>query len=201
MEDINKRTLASYEAAAEDYIRNTAERGIDIEYWIRKSLHDLSFEANILEIGSASGIDAKFIEEQGYRVEKTDATEKFVSILQRDDPSAHALNVITDEIPGTYDLILANAVLLHFTEKDAEIAVQKIHDALNAKGVFALTLKEGVGEFWQENKEMPPRFFRYWTKESITEFLRTVGFADIDVWAVSANKFNASWLMIIAKKA
>ena len=201
MEGINKKTLESYEGAIDEYIQNTSStRNEDIKHWIDKSLQTLDVTAKILEIGSASGVDAQLIEEKGYTVEKTDAIQGFVSLLQKSDPTARILNVLTDEIDSYYDLIIANAVFLHFTEMEMETAVSKVYNALAAKGIFSLTLKEGEGEFWQDNKDMPPRFFRYWLKEDIIALLTEIGFVDIDAWIVPSGSSGAQWIMIVARK-
>lgn len=202
MSDTNKKTLESYETSIDEYIQNTPnKRGAVVEDWIDKSTEALKPDAKILEIGSAYGRDAKIIEEKGFRVEKTDATKGFVDILRKEDPSAHTLNILTDDLPGDYDLIIANAVFLHFNDTEVQHASKKVFDALNADGVFALTLKQGDGEAWQDNKGMGPRYFNYWSKDGIVELLSKTGFASVDAWIDSSDSSSATWVMILAKKA
>ena len=202
MEDSNKKTIESYELGINEYIQNTpSKRGEVVEDWIEKSTRDLEPDAKILEIGSAYGRDAKIIEEKGLHVEKTDATKGFVDILRKDDPSAHVLDILTDEINNTYDLIIANAVFLHFNDKEIHIASTKAFNALNPSGRLALTLKSGEGEAWQSNKGMAPRFFNYWSKEGIVELLvNEIGFSSIDAWLDSSDSSNATWIMVVARK-
>lgn len=201
MQETNKTTIDSYEKGINEYIQTLPnKRGGVVEDWIEKSLESLNPEAKILEIGSATGRDARIIEEKGFYVEKTDATRGFVELLQKDDSNARTLNVITDEIDGTYDLIIANAVFLHFNNDETLRAVSKVYAALEANGVFSLTLKQGDGEAWQTNKGMAPRFFHFWSKEAIVELLRTIGFVDINAWTDSADGSGTTWIMVIAKK-
>ena len=202
MEDTNKKTIDSYETGFNEYISNAPNnRGAAVEGWLNKSVQMLKPDASILEIGSAYGRDAKMIEEKGFHVEKTDATKGFVDILQKDDPTARILNIITDDINDSYDLIIANAVFLHFNDSEIQSAVKKVHDALNAAGKFSFTLKEGIGEAWQTNKGMGPRFFNFWSKDSIVELLAAAGFSNIDAWVDSSDSSNVTWIMIIANKA
>lgn len=201
MQETNKRTIESYEQGVNEYIQHTpSKRGGVVEGWIEKSLASLQLDAKILEIGSAYGKDAKIIEEKGFYVEKTDATKGFVELLKKDDSNARIFNIITDVIDNKYDLIIANAVFLHFNDSETRLATSKVYDALNTGGVFSLTLKQGEGEAWQSNKGMSPRFFNFWPKDKIVEFLTKVGFRDIDAWIDSSDGPGTTWIMIIARK-
>jgi 2-polyprenyl-3-methyl-5-hydroxy-6-metoxy-1,4-benzoquinol methylase len=201
MKDTNKMTIEAYEAGIDQYIQNTPnKRGAVVEDWIDKSIAGLPLDAKILEVGSAYGRDAKIIEEKGYRVEKTDATQGFVSILQQDDPTAHHLNILTDPIETGYNLIIANAVLLHFTVEETKSVAHKILQALTENGTFAFTVKVGKGEAWQDNKGMGRRYFKYWSKEDIVSLLSDVGYTNINAWVDSSDGTGVSWIMIIAKK-
>ncbi len=201
MSTTNKTTLDSYESSIQEYIQNTPyKRGGVVEGWIDKSLEMLKPGAKILEIGSAYGRDAKLIEHKGFAVEKTDATKGFVEILQKDDPSARVLNILTDDINDTYDLLIANAVFLHFNDDETIMATRKVYDALNQGGTFSLTLKQGEGEGWQDNKGMGSRYFNYWSKEGITELLLSAGFSEVTAWADASDGSGTTWLMVIARK-
>lgn len=201
MQESNKATIHSYETGIDQYIQNSrVKRGGEVDNWIEKSLQPLRQDAKILEIGSAYGRDAKIIEEKGFRVEKTDATEGFVNILKKEDPKARILNIISDDIDDTYDLIIANAVFLHFNDTEIRLTTKKVYDALNLHGMFSLTLKQGEGETWQSNKGMAPRYFNFWSKEAIVELLTKIGFIDINAWIDSSDKSGAAWIMIIARK-
>lgn len=201
MEDTNKKTIESYESSIDEYIQNTpSKRGAVVEDWIDKSIQTLEPSAKILEIGSAYGRDARLIEEKGFYVEKTDATKGFVDILQNEDPTARVLNIITDDLNDTYDLVIANAVFLHFNDDEIQSTTTKVYNALNPGGIFSLTLKQGEGEAWRNDKGMAPRFFNYWSKDGIIELLTKIGFTDINAWVDSSDGSGATWIMVISKK-
>jgi len=201
MSETNKKTIESYETGINEYIQNAPnKRGGVVEDWINRSVEALAQDAKILEIGSAYGRDAKIIEEKGFYVEKTDATKGFVKILQEEDPTARVLNILSDEIDDSYDLVIANAVFLHFSDDETRIATIKVYEALNPGGIFSLTLKEGDGETWQSNKGMAPRFFNFWSKERIANVLSSVGFDNIDTWTDSSDGSGTTWIMVVAKK-
>jgi SAM-dependent methyltransferase len=201
MTDSNQKTVESYENGVNQYIQNSPNRrGRPVQDWIDKSLEGLAKDARILEFGSAYGRDADYMESKGFYVEKTDVTRGFVDILKQKDPKAHLLNAITDDIPGVYELIIANAVLLHFTTEETAHVAEKVLRALPPGGRFALTLKQGDGEGWQEKKEMGPRYFNYWQRDGIVELLSKLGFIDINAWVDESDSANATWIMVIAEK-
>lgn len=196
----NSRTLESYNNHVPEYVDGTAQEvSGTVKEWLDATFSDVPKDASILEFGSAFGRDAAYLQEQGYQVACTDATLAFVDLLRQKGFNANELNAITDELPQDIDVVLANAVLLHFTRDETEAVTAKVHDALKPGGKFAFTLKQGEGEEWSEGKLGAPRFFVYWTGEQIRDVLARAGFEDVDVSANRSTK-NATWLHIIAKK-
>jgi SAM-dependent methyltransferase len=178
----NQITLRAYEKNIEAYVeRMPHEVPEELGRWLDEILADVPTTANILELGSAYGRDAAYIESLGYRVERTDAAQGFVDLLRGYGFEARNLNAITNDIPGPYDFVLASTVLLHFTRVESELVSRKVFAALNVGGKFALSLIQGEGEEWAEGKLGAPRFFCYWTAEQIGRLLTGVGFSDIEV--------------------
>lgn len=201
MSKTNQQTVQSYEDHVQDYIDGTPQQvdGI-LKEWLDKTLTMTAKDARILELGSAMGRDAAYLQSQGYTVECTDVTEGFVELLKEKGFNARKLNAITDEFSDQYGLILASAVLLHFTREETAQVLRKIYDALNEGGIFAFTLKEGEGEEWSSEKLDSPRFFCYWTADQIAEYLQDAGFEKIDISEGQVGSRNVSWLQIIAQK-
>ena len=202
MSNSNKTTVESYEKAIDKYIQDTVSiPSYWVTDWLNESLRGLDHEARILEIGSAFGRDAKYIESLGYKVEKTDAVQGFISILQKEDSTAHYFNAINDEISDNYDLVFANAVFLHFTRDETESVSKKILNSLNNGGRFAISLKQGNGEEWSSRKVDNPRYFCYWQKDEIQAMLYKVGFSNVTISIDGTDiKKNNIWLMIVATK-
>ncbi len=118
MSETNERTLKSYNNHLQEYIDGTpheVESDASIKAWIDKALSMLPENGVILEIGSGFGRDADYIEQAGFKVVRTEAAHSFVDYLNKNKKGAIELNVITDEIEGEYDMVFANAVLLHLT--------------------------------------------------------------------------------------
>ena len=201
MGEANERTLQAYEQHIKEYIDGTPQEvSGGVKEWIDRMLEDLPKDAKIIEIGSAFGRDAKYIEQQGYVVERTDATHGFVELLQEDGYDAKDFNLITDNFEGQYDVAFADAVLLHFTRQELELSVAKVNSVLVQSGQFVFSLKQGEGEVWTEDKLNAPRFFRYWTEPQIREVLERLGFAEVEVTNRELGNNSPKWLHIIATK-
>ncbi len=200
MNDSNRHTIQAYEEHVQEYINGTAQDAGDIvKVWLDKALAGLPKDAAILEFGSALGRDAAYMQNLGYKVQCTDAVQAFVDLLKKKGFNARLLNAITDDIDGSYDLILAKAVLLHFTREETAQVLRKALDALNDGGTLAFTLKQGEGEKWSEEKLGAPRYFCFWTEEQMRPLLENSGFTDIKV-TVDRVDANTAWLQITAKK-
>jgi SAM-dependent methyltransferase len=203
MNQTNPTTVQSYDDHIQEYIDGTPQtvEGF-VQEWIDRALEGLPTDAKILELGSAFGRDANYIESKGFRVERTDVTPGFVTLLQEQGHAARLLNAITDDFGSGYDLIFADAVLLHFTREETRSVIAKAYGALSEHGRLAFTVKYGEGETWSDEKLGAPRFFCYWTKETMQPLLETAGFASInirdDFTATVGSK--AKWVQVIADK-
>lgn len=194
----NDETIKSYEQSVAQYAAATPSTVNDVlKSWLDASVKDLPFSATIFEIGSGTGRDALYLQSLGYTVRCSDATEAFRKQLRQNGLMVENFNVITDEFEDTYALILADAVLLHLTAEQTNIALKKIYHALIPDGRLALTLKEGEGTEWTDHKIGLPRYFTYWTEEAIRHSLNEAGFKAIDI---SRNgPTERRWLSIIAR--
>lgn len=195
----NNLTIDTYNASIQKYIDSTPVEvfGVVKDY-INKALEELPKYADILEIGSGLGYEADYIDSLGYSVVRTDAASGFVDFMKSRGSEASILNAITDDLPSDLDLVIANAVLLHFSREDSERVIHKIYRVLKPGGRFAFAIKQGCGEEWSDEKLGSPRYFYYWEEGQIYELLRSVGFAGVDI---STDQLpNATWLNIVADK-
>ncbi len=174
----NALTLATYEECAELYIERTSQEVAgSLKKWLDAALLELPTDAKILEIGSGGGRDASYIESLGYtRLTCSDAADSFVQWLLEHGHVAAPLNILTEEIDGSFDLILADAVFLHFTPEELQIVLGKCLRALNPGGSLAFTVKTGEGSEITNDKLDQPRFFQYWGPYDITRRVIHVGF-------------------------
>lgn len=142
-----QRTVQSYERFARQYDTLVSERRPPyIEDALRRFVQCLPPGGSVLEIGSGTGRDADFVESLGAAVRRTDATQAFLSLMAERGKQADLLNVLTDELGGPYDGVLAMAVLIHVDREQVDPVLRKIHTALKPSGVFLVAMRKGEGE-------------------------------------------------------
>jgi SAM-dependent methyltransferase len=198
--DCNQQTIQSYEAHVQEFINGTPhDVSGALKDWIDEAVSGLPEDADVLEFGSAFGRDASYLHSLGYKVECSDATQSFVDLLKLEGFNARKLNAITDELGRRYDLVLANAVLLHFSRDEAKSVLTKVYASLKDNGRFAFTLKQGDGEKWTDDKLGAPRYFCFWRANQIRQLVKDTGFTDVKVNGDIASS-NATWLQIVATK-
>ena len=199
-EDINKKTLEAYEQGVEQYNAAAIPISGSLKDWIDASLKLLPANAHILELGSAHGRDADYIEAKGFKVDRTDAAQAFVDYLKSLNKDARLLNALTDNYGGPYDMVYANAVLLHFTPEQAASVLEKVHNALKPSGLFSFSVKIGDGFAWSKAKLNAPRYFTYWQEQPLKELVANAHF-DIIYWQeAKTGHTSEDWYHIIARK-
>lgn len=195
--ETNRTTLTTYQEKFNNYIAGTPHEVSGTQKdWIDRLLQRVDAKTSILEIGSAFGRDASYIQQAGYmNVTVTDAFDAAVdSLKEHGFTSAQKLNILTDEPEGEYGLIFASAVFLHFTENEFELALSNIHNHLGAKGLLAFTVKEGDGEEWSSAKMEAPRFFHYWREVPLKNMVQKCGYKVLEI--TTNEEFSQKWLAV-----
>ncbi|TGQ74462.1 MAG: class I SAM-dependent methyltransferase [Mesorhizobium sp.] len=100
----------------------------------------------VLEIGSGPGRDADFLETLGVEVRRTDATRRFLELQAARGKAGELLDVITDELGGPYDAVVALAMLIHVPRDQIDQVLAKIARSLRPGGAFVVTMRDGDGE-------------------------------------------------------
>ena len=149
----------------------------------------------VLEIGSGPGRSALELERRGMSVRRTDATVGFVERLRADGHPADVLDALTDDLGGPYDVLLADAVLLHFSRDDLAAL---LHRATSAAQWLAFTVKDGDGEVWTSVKLDEPRWFVYWREPALRELLETTGWQVVTLEHHSGR--HDDWLSVLARR-
>ncbi|QEE42296.1 class I SAM-dependent methyltransferase [Methylobacterium sp. WL2] len=197
----NRTTLSSYAAKFRQYgERSTQTLAGASKTWIDQILIGLEPDAAIFEMGTAHGRDAAYIAARGYAVLCSDAVPEFVAELLAKGVPAIVFDLLTDPFERQYDLILANAVLLHFTDAEFDHALLKTVGALSAGGRFAFTLKAGQGSEWSNAKIDAPRYFRYWSRDELIERFDAHGLRDFTIDAVTTDRAHAEWIYVTVRR-
>lgn len=189
-------TLGSYERAAQRYADRTGGPGPASRAFLDR-LADLLGRGHVLEIGSGTGMDATYLERRGVSVSRTDAAPAFVEMMRAAGHEARVLDIRTDDLGGSWDAVLAMAVLLHLDRAQFADALQRIRQAVVDGGIFAFTLKEGDGEAWSEAKLDLPRHFTYWREAALRPVLRRTGWDVMSIDEVAGQRER--WLFVMAR--
>lgn len=201
MNDENQKTLKAYEHGLDAYnAAKIPEVTGSVKEWVDASLAMIPNEGSVLEIGSAHGRDADYIESKGFSIDRTDAVDSFVEYMRSNGKEARLLNALTDNFGIDYDMIYANAVLLHFTPEQSLGVMQKAYASLKRNGVFAFSVKIGNGSEWSSSKLNAPRYFTYWNEKGLREIISKTDF-EIAFWEEgSTGHDNSDWYHVILKK-
>lgn len=200
-ENANHRTLQSYQYKTQEYVDGTPPIDNALQAWLDASLAHIPRDGKILEVGSGFGRDAEYIRDKGFDIECSDAVPNFVELLQKKGFKTRSLDLLKNEINNSYDMVLADAVLLHFNPEESKLVARKIHKALNQGGIFALSMKQGDGSVWTEEKLGEPRYFCYWKPKGLKDMLEDCGFEWLGMGRNFTSHNNASWMHIILKNA
>lgn len=166
------QTIESYEEYAEQYSRNVAHVPAPNDAAaLRRIAAEAGNGGRILEIGSGPGWEADFLETLGASVRRTDATRRFLEIQSARGKTGDILNVITDELGGPYDAVVAMCVLIHVPRDQIDQVLTKIAQALRPGGAFLVSMRDGDGETVGKYHTV------YWRRDDFASRMETAGFA------------------------
>ncbi len=190
-----RQTVQSYERSAREYDQLVdPRRPPHIQRALRQLVEAVPPGATVLEIGSGPGRDADVLESLGLVVRRTDATQAFIDLMAERGKQADLLNVVTDELGGPYDGVLAMGVLIHVDREQVDAVLRRIHDALKPGGAFLAAMRKGKGETTGEYHTV------CWTREDFTERLAAAGLSA--EWnADSVGRDGNDWTTYLARRA
>ena len=214
----NKKTLEVYDMNAQMYMDHTidsinaepekAERKkLALQEFIKKSYSSLKGGSKILEIGSADGENAKYLENLGYDVTASDVANAFIEACKKENLNTIKFNVLEDEFPEKYNGVFCWRVFVHFTKEDVEKTLNRVYENLEDNGIFIFNVMNG------ENKESlsewvdfegvyhmgVERFYNYFIKDELDEMLKHIGY-EIVSFHTEGGSNKDKWLVYALKK-
>jgi len=161
-----KITLETYDKIAERWHKEHKIPG----FWKNEMtlFNKLLPSGSLLEIGSGGGRDAKELIQLGYKYTGTDISSGLLEIAKKEIPTATFLqqSVYDLNFAEKFDGFWASAVLLHIPKTRIAEALGKIHHVVKTNGIGFISMKQGSGETFYDN-----RFFAYYTQEEFRNIL------------------------------
>ncbi len=200
----NRETISQYELVAERYLSLSGGKIKPwVKSWIKDGLKGIDRSAKILELGSASGRDARYIEGLGYsNLVVSDVVGVFLEHLEdMGFADVRKIDVLADDLGGGWEAIYASAVFLHLRKSELKLALSKIYSALSDNGRLLFSVQSGDGEGWKVS-EKGRRWFAYWTETELRVLLTEVGFGFIETRLSCEDDDGAAgkWIMLRADK-
>lgn len=189
-----RRTVQSYEGFAREYDTLCGPvPSPDVEDGLRRLMQIVPLGGSVLEVGSGPGREADFIEALGAVVRRTDAARSFVDVQAERGKRAELLNVVTDELGGPYDAVLALCVLIHVDREQIDAVLRKVNGALRPGGAFLVSLRTGEGETSGSYHTV------YWTRDRFAAKLTAAGLSI--AWdALSVDVDDDEWVTFLARR-
>lgn len=164
--------------------------------------------ARVLDVGCGGGTKSKYLLARGLSVVGIDFSEKMVEIAARENPAGTFLTLDlkdSDQLPGEFDGIFLQAVLLHIPKREVRERLQRLANKLKPGGYFYIAVKEkrpgGKDEEVVVERDYGysyERFFSYFTRDEVESHVREVGLSL--ALSLAAPTGATSWIQIIAKK-
>ncbi len=197
----------TYNLIAEDWHKDHS----DDDWWKEGVDHLITLlpaKATILDVGCGSGVKSKYFSERGFSVTGIDISDGLLAIARRIAPSAEFRELSMydlDSLDESYDLVFAQASLLHIPKSDAAAIVASMYRLTKPGGYVYLAVKE--------SKEGRPdeatlkeddygyeyeRFFSYFRMEELEGYFRDAGLQI--TWQLRDDSRPTVWLQIVGQK-
>lgn len=214
----NKKTVEIYKEKASTYLATSIKhdklepekanrKREKLNNFLRSSFQTLPKNAKILEIGSANGENAKYIESLGYNVTASDIAEDFINASKNNGLTTINFNILEDNFKEKYSGILAWRVFVHFTEKDIFKTLKKSYDNLENNGIFIFNVinreTRNVDNEWvdfpNEYHMGAERYYHYFNEKDLDDIISQTKFQIQDFHKEGGDN-NNKWLVYVLKK-
>lgn len=193
----NTITLESYENNIEKYISWTRSQvSWDSKIWIDKTLSYISKKSKILELWTWNWRDADYIEWLWYDILRSDWVNSFIDYHTKNWKEIIKLDLLNFDIEWEFDLVFANAVLLHFNYEQFIEIIKNIKKILTPNWIFSFSVKEWIWDEITTTKLWNERFFKYWNEQEIQDLLTKLWLEILYMYYASEYK----WIQVICRK-
>ncbi len=214
----NRKTLEAYQKAAKNYLNNnkkiknkylkSLERSKkEQKKFIKEVFKEIPKGSKILEVGSADGENAKYIQSLGYNIIASDIADDFLKAIKKEGLNPIKFNLLEDTFETKYKVIFCWRVFVHFTKKDAIKALNKSYEALEENGLLILniinrkckTVDSEWVDFPDEYHIGIERYFKYYSKAEFDEIVSKTKFK-IKKFQNTIAENNINWMIYVLSK-
>lgn len=181
LQAITTRTLAHYEATAEQFFAGTRDH--DVRQNINALLNAIqaggrSAPFSILDLGCGPGRDLKAFTELGHQATGVDGSQRFVEMARAySGCTVWQQDFVALDLPAAhFDGVFANAVLFHVPSAALPGVLLALHACLKPGGVLFSSNPRGQNqEGWNG-----PRYGSYYDEATWFAHLQTAGFSLVE---------------------
>ncbi len=189
-------TETYYNQKADEFYHRTVS--VDMAHLYKEFLPYIPVGGTILDAGCGSGRDAKFFQENGYKIVAMDSSIEMVKLSSQliGKPTLH-LSFEHLDMKDAFDGIWANASLLHLPASMLPQIFGRLCNALKPGGILLMSYKYGDGEGIRSE-----RFFNNQTENSIKKLIAQVPeFEEIKSWqSVDTRVTPDFWLNSLVRR-
>ncbi len=215
----NKKTLEVYQKVAKNYLESTKlanstykENAIrakkELQEFIKETFNEIPKGSKVLEIGSADGENAKYIQELGFDVTPSDVADDFLNAIKENGLNPIKFNILTDDFKDKYYAIFCWRVFVHFTKRDSLKALKRSYEFLENNGLFILSVInrecKTVDNEWVDFPDVyhlgENRYFNYYSKEEMDKIISKTKFKIKDFHESTAEN-GIKWLVYVLIKS
>ena len=195
----NRETVAGYDATAADYAAETdhAPTADHVEA-LERLVASVGAGGRALEIASGPGWDADRLEKMGLDIRRTDLSEGFIAFQRGRGRAVDRLDLITGDLGGPWDGIVALYVIQHVGRALVEAVIGRIAAALRPGGALLMSFQQGEGERTSVTPEGTYQVVR-WREAEMTACLARHGLAVERLWTFHGRE--AVWITVIAHRS
>ncbi|QIW10589.1 class I SAM-dependent methyltransferase [Francisella sp. LA112445] len=193
---MSANTKNYYDEKALEYVANTAN--VDFSDLYERLNKYMTVVKNALDIGCGSGRDALYFANKGIEVTAIDFSSNIINEAKKINNHTNIEYIATDienyKTNEKYDLIWANASLLHLKKDKLVEVLKNIKKMLSTKGYFYSCFKQG------NNSEIDDlgRYFAYYDEQILRKVFENLNF-NIRDFFISYDKTgrNVTWLNFV----
>ena len=172
-------------------------------------LKTFSPHSKLLEIGCGSGRDASFMLEEGYNITAIDGSQKMIYEAKAIHPALEP-HLFTMQLPHdldfephSFDGLYSVATLMHLSQEEIMLTIQKIYRLLKEKGKFLFSVSIERDDTDQNSRDPHQRLFTSLSEEEWLMLCTKQGFSPLhtEVTTDGLGRSAVVWLTCVVEKA